>query len=183
MKKYVLFSAAALLLAVALWMISRGNSASTGVGPPPQGGYDYSRPNYEPVVHPEIPEFAIAPVDLTGEIALDSKSRSAAHDALVAVTGKCTIGETNVTQAFVRVELYTIGRDGRRLVHEAAQTTAKAVSGELPYRVELRTPANPARLRLHVDVIHFPWDFDRDNDPLPDEFTIDSIADGEFVVR
>jgi hypothetical protein len=181
MNKKALFSAAALLLGVVLWMMYRGSS--TGTGAPPQGGYDYSRPNYDPVVHPEITEFAIAPADLRGEIAVDRTRRSAAHDALVAVSGKCTIGETKVTQAFVRTELYTILPDGRRHIHQESQTTAKIVEGEMPYRVELRTPADSGRLRLRVDVVHFPWDFDRDNDSLPDEFTIDSIADGEFAVE
>jgi hypothetical protein len=179
MKKYALFSAAALLLGAVLWMVFHRD----GVGPPPQGGYDYSRPSYEPVVHPGIAEFEIAPADLTGEIAVDRSSRSAARDALVAVIGKCKIGETKVTEAFVRAELYTIGRDDRRLIHQQWQTTAQAVAGELPYRIELRTPANSARLRLRVEVVHFPWDFDPKSDSLPDDFTTDSIADGEFVVK
>lgn len=183
MKKYTLLSAAALLLGVVLWMVFRGTGTSSGVGPPPQRGYDYDRPNYEPVVHPGIPELGIAPADLRGEFAVDGTSRSAARDELVAVTGKCTIGETKVTQAFVRAELYTLLRNGHRMIHQTSQTTAKVVEGELPYRVEIRMPADAARLRLRVDVVHFPWDFDPDSGTLPDDFTIDSIADGEFTIE
>jgi hypothetical protein len=184
MKKYALFSAAAaLLLVVVLWMVFRGNSTWTGVGPPPERGYDYDRPNYEPVVHPTIPELGIAPADLRGEFDVDATSRSAARDTLIAFTGRCTIGETKVTQAFVHVQLYTLLPNGRRKIHQESQTTAKIVEGELPYRVELRTPADSGRLRLHVEVMHFPWDFDPNSDSLPDDFTIDSIADGEFTVE
>jgi len=191
MKKYALFSAAALLLAVVLWMVFRGNTTWTGVGPPPQSGYNYDRPNYEPVVHPAIPEFAIAPADLRGGFAVDDISRSAAPDTLIAFTGRCTIGETKVTQAFVHVQLYTSLPGGRRLIHQAGMTTAKAEGNELPYRVELRTPPESARwhsrksgrLRLHVEVMHFPWDFDPDSGTLPDDFAYDTIADGEFTLE
>lgn len=183
MKKSTLFSAAAFLLGVVLWMVFRGSSTSSSIGPPPQRGYDYERPNYEPVVHPGIAEIGIAPVDLMGEFTVDRSSRSAARNALIAVTGKCTIGETKVPGAFVRAELYEEGRDGRRKIHQEMRTAVKAEGRELPYRIELRMPANAARLRLRVEVIHFPWDFDPKHDTLPDEFTIDEIADGELTVE
>lgn len=133
-----------------------------------------------------LPEIGIAPVDLRGEFAVDHSRRSAARNALVAVTGKCTIGETKVTQAFVRAEIYTLRPNGPRvlhLIHQESLTTAKAAGKELPYRVEIRMPADATRYRLRVTVVHFPWDFDPKRDSLPDEFTTVVIADGELTVE
>ena len=179
--KYAALSAVILLLGVTVWVT--GRSDHTDIGPPPKYGYDYSRPNYEPVTHPQIAEIGIAPVDLMGEITVDRSKWSAERDKLVAVTGRCRLGETKVPQAFIRAELYTKGRDGQRLSQQSSQITAKVDGSELPYRIELRMPSDSARLRLRVEVIHFPWDFDPDSGQLPDGFVTDEIADGEFTIK
>jgi hypothetical protein len=183
MKKSTLISAVALLLGVVLWMVFRGSSANSNIGPPPLRGYDYDPPNYEPVVHPGIPEIRIAPADLTGEIAVDRSPRFAARDTLFALSGQCIIGETKVPGAFVRAELYEEGRNGRKLTHQTSQTMAKIVEGRLSYRVELRMPEDAARLRLSVAVVHFPWDFDPKSGNLPDDFITDEIANSELTVE